>query len=61
MPSGAAQTPQDAEARLIERLRLIEALFSGAATDGERVAAGAARDRIRSRLAAAAAQEAPIL
>lgn len=60
VPSGAAQTPQDGEARLIEKLRLIEALFAGAATDGERVAAGAARDRIRSRLEAVAAQEAPI-
>jgi len=56
----AAAAPPDSEARLIEKLRLIEACFAGAATDGERVAAGAARDRIRSRLEAVAAEEAPI-
>jgi len=38
------------EAKLIEKLRLIEALFSGAATEGERVAAGRARQRILERL-----------
>lgn len=38
------------EARLIERLRLIEALFAGASTDGERVAAERARQRILERL-----------
>jgi hypothetical protein len=38
------------EARLIHKLRLIEALFSGAATEGEKVAAGKARDRILERL-----------
>jgi hypothetical protein len=38
------------EEKLIEKLRLIEALFAGAATPGEREAAAAARDRIRKRL-----------
>lgn len=38
------------EARLIEKLQLIEALFAGAATPGEREAAALARDRIRTRL-----------
>ncbi|MBI2892402.1 MAG: hypothetical protein HYY06_02545 [Deltaproteobacteria bacterium] len=38
------------EARLIEELRLIEALLAGATTDGERVAAGEARSRIERRL-----------
>lgn len=38
------------EARLIERLRLIEALFAGAGTDGEKVAAGRAKERILERL-----------
>jgi tRNA nucleotidyltransferase (CCA-adding enzyme) len=38
------------EARLIEKLQLIEALFAGAATPGEREAAALARDRIRNRL-----------
>lgn len=38
------------EARLIEKLNLIEALFSGAATKGERIAAERARQRILERL-----------
>jgi len=38
---------EDAEQRLREKLRKIEALFAGAATAGEKAAAGAAADRIR--------------
>lgn len=38
------------ERTLIDKLRRIEALFSGATTDGERAAAGAARERILERL-----------
>ncbi len=38
------------EAGLIEKLRRIEALFAGAATEGERVAAERARQRIQERL-----------
>ncbi len=38
------------EARLIEKLRKIEALHAGATTDGERVAAAEARKRILERL-----------
>ena len=38
------------EAQLREKLRKIEALFAGAGTDGERLAAEAARDRIRAKL-----------
>ena len=38
------------EARLLEKLRAIEALFAGATTDGERVAAAEARKRIQLRL-----------
>jgi hypothetical protein len=38
------------EERLIEKLQLIEALFAGAATPGEREAAAQARERIRARL-----------
>jgi hypothetical protein len=38
------------ESALKEKLRKIEALFAGAATAGERAAAGAAADRIRARL-----------
>lgn len=45
------------EDELREKLRKIEALFAGAKTEGEREAAGAAADRIRQRLGAAAAVE----
>jgi len=38
------------EQKLIEKLRLIEALFSGATTKGEEVAAELARERILERL-----------
>lgn len=38
------------EASLIDKLRLIEALFAGATTDGEKVAAERARKRILERL-----------
>jgi hypothetical protein len=48
------------EAELRDKLRKIEALFAGAKTDGERLAAGAAAERIRARLAEAGAREAPI-
>lgn len=43
--------------RLIEKLRRIEALFAGAATEGERTAAGAALERILGRLGEAAARD----
>ena len=39
------------EATLIEKLRKIEALFAGAATEGERTSANRARQRILQRLA----------
>lgn len=48
------------ESRLVEKLRLIEALFSGAATEGEKVAADRARQRILARLARLEAEEPPI-
>jgi hypothetical protein len=38
------------EARLLEKLRAIEALFAGATTDGERIAAAEAKKRIHLRL-----------
>ncbi|MFT6582025.1 MAG: hypothetical protein ACJAU6_002466 [Alphaproteobacteria bacterium] len=50
-------TPEQA---LREKLRKIEALFAGAATKGEKVAAGAAADRIRERLDQASEKEKPI-
>jgi hypothetical protein len=48
------------EQSLREKLRKIEALFAGAATEGEKVAAGAAADRIRDRLGQVAGKEKPI-
>ena len=49
----------EAESVLRERLRKIEALFAGAATAGEKAAAGAAAARIRDRLDRAARTEKP--
>jgi hypothetical protein len=48
------------EAKLIEKLRLIEALFAGAATDGEKVAAERARERILRRLRLWEREEPPV-
>ena len=45
---------------LKDKLRKIEALFAGAATTGEKAAAGAAAGRIRAQLAERAAQETTI-
>jgi len=45
------------EANLRDKLRKIEALFAGAATPGERQAAGAAAERIKLQLGAAARTE----
>jgi hypothetical protein len=46
--------------RLREKLRKIEALFAGAGTEGERIAAEAALERIRARLRDEARHEAAI-
>jgi hypothetical protein len=51
---------QDNEARLIDKLRHIEALFSGATTAGERIAADEARKRIRARLKQVAKTDPPV-
>jgi hypothetical protein len=48
----------DAEQRLREKLRKIEALFAGAATAGEKAAAGAAAERIRRQFAETSQREA---
>jgi hypothetical protein len=48
------------ESKLLEKLRLIEALFAGATTDGERIAAGEARKRIQMRLAAMEREDPPV-
>jgi hypothetical protein len=45
------------EDRLRDKLRKIEALFAGAATSGERSAAGAAVERIRAKLGAEALRD----
>ena len=47
-----------AEEALRQKLHKIEALFSGAATAGEKAAASAAAERIRARLGTAASTEA---
>jgi hypothetical protein len=48
------------EAKLLEKLRLIEALFAGATTDGERIAAGEARRRVQARLDEAKKVDPPV-
>jgi hypothetical protein len=48
------------EAALRDKLRKIEALFAGAATAGEKVAAGAAAERIRGRLRQEEKREKPV-
>jgi hypothetical protein len=48
------------EAKLLERLRLIEALHAGATSAGERIAAAEARRRIQERLATLAKADPPI-
>lgn len=50
----------DDEAALIEKLRKIETLFARPGTDGERVAAANARERIRARLRELERVESPI-
>ncbi len=45
------------EQQLRNKLRKIEALFAGGATEGERLAAGAAAERIRDRLDQATGKE----
>ena len=46
----ASDPSQNDEARLLEKLRRIAALFEGATTDGERAAAELALERVRHRL-----------
>jgi hypothetical protein len=48
------------EAKLREKLARIEALFAGATTDGERIAAAEARKRIQLRLQTAEQNDPPI-
>ena len=53
-------SPAMDEAKLIEKLARIEALFSGATTPGEREAAGEARERILARLRTAVREDPPV-
>lgn len=53
------EVPVTSEDRLREKLRKIEALYAGAATAGEKAAASAAADRIRSQFEAASKKERP--
>ena len=48
------------ESQLRDRLRKIEALFAGAGTAGERVAAEAALERVRARLAEIGQEDPPV-
>src|ERR1700734_1228703 len=48
------------ESQLREKLRKIEALFAGAGTTGERLAAEAALERVRARLTELDHQDSPI-
>src|ERR1700724_3420682 len=48
------------EPQLREKLRKIEALFAGAGTAGERLAAEAALERVRARLAELGRRDAPV-
>lgn len=59
-PPRMVSRPAMDEATLRARLERIEALFAGAATSGERVAAAEARSRILSRLAALAREAPPV-
>jgi hypothetical protein len=55
-----ASPPMSTESQLREKLRKIEALFAGAGTAGERLAAEAALQRVRERLAEFGRQDPPI-
>lgn len=56
-PETAVREGMDSEQRLRDRLRKIEALYAGAATAGERAAAGAAAERLRKQFEAASQSE----
>jgi hypothetical protein len=55
-----ARRAMSTESQLREKLRKIEALFAGAGTSGERLAAEAALERVRARLSELGRQDAPI-
>ncbi|MFU8885072.1 MAG: hypothetical protein ACNA8O_06400 [Cyanobacteriota bacterium] len=55
-----AAAPEGPEAQLVAKLQRIEALYARAGSEGERVAAERARERIQARLAELAAEEPPV-
>jgi len=55
-----ATPPEGPEAQLVAKLQRIEALYARAGSEGERVAAERARERIQARLAELAAEEPPV-
>jgi hypothetical protein len=55
-----ARQAMSIELQLREKLRKIEALFAGAGTAGERLAAEAALERVRARLSELGRQDPPI-
>src|SRR6266436_7825203 len=57
--SSTTRPPMSTESQLREKLRKIEALFAGAGTAGERLAAEAALERVRARLAELGRQDPP--
>jgi hypothetical protein len=58
-PSHVPECGMD-EQQLIDKLRLVETLFAGAGTEGERDAAAHARDRIHRRLEAVRESDPPV-
>ncbi len=48
------------ESQLVDKLRRVESLFAGATTEGERIAAGLARERILERLRGWEREEPPV-
>src|ERR1700704_2132963 len=58
--NSTAGLPMSTKAQLREKLRKIEALFAGAGTAGERLAAEAALERVRARLSELGRQDPPI-
>ena len=58
--AAAGESPGGPEQQLIAKLQRIEALFARPGSEGERIAAERARQRIRERLEQLAAEEPPI-
>src|SRR6266566_8822502 len=58
--NSAPSLPMSTESQLREKLRKIEALFAGAGTTGERLAAEAALERVRARLTELGHKDSPV-